>query len=65
MPSLGAYGALMFSKNRLEMRKLCSPKVEGIKNWKKKQTSEHYNAHDFLTPQNFFVCCFVAIRVQR
>jgi hypothetical protein len=64
MPSLvGAFDALIFFKNGLEMRKLCSPKVEGVKN-SKKQTTEHYKA-GFLTPKKFFVCCCVAITVQR
>ncbi len=45
------------------MEKVTTPKIEEIKNFKK-QTTKHYKP-DSQTPKNFFVCCFVAIKVQR
>jgi len=42
-PSIGASGALKIIKNGLELRKLWSLKVKGVKN-SKKQTTEHFKA---------------------
>jgi hypothetical protein len=46
------------------MRKLQPPKVKGVVNNLKKQTTEHYKA-DSWTPKSFFVCCDIAVRVLR
>jgi len=60
-PLLGASDTLTIVKNSLEMTKLRSPKVKGVKN-SKNQTTEHYKAQ-FLNTKKFFLCCSVAIRV--
>ncbi len=45
----------------MKMRKLWPPKYKRYNS--NKQITEHYKV-DSQTPKKFFVCCFVAIRVQ-
>ncbi len=62
-PPLGASGTLTIVENGLEMRKLRSPKVKGVKNSKNKPPNA--TKASFLTPKQFSVCCSVAIRLPR
>ncbi len=60
---IGIYGTVKIIKNRMELRKLWPPKVEGVNN-SKKQTTECYKGW-FLNTQKFLVCCSADIKVQR
>ncbi len=64
-PPLGASDTLTIVKNRLEMRKLQPPKVkEG--GWRtQKSKPSNITKADFGTLKKFFVCCSIAIRVQK
>jgi hypothetical protein len=62
-PLLGASDTVTIVENGLEMWKLWPPKVKRVK-ISKIQIIKHCKASS-QTFKNFFVCCFVAIRVQR
>jgi len=55
---MGSSGALKIVKNRIEMRKLQSPKGEGVKN-SKKQSIEHYPGRFPITQKILcmLLCC--------
>jgi hypothetical protein len=57
-PPLGTSNTLKIVKNKLEMKKLWSPKVKGVKNLEKK-TIEHYKGRFLNTlkvPFTLFFC---------
>jgi hypothetical protein len=56
-------GTLTIIENRLEMRKLWPPKLKRVENSKKKPPNTTKVGSQ--TPKKFFLCYFVAIRVQR
>jgi hypothetical protein len=58
-----SFDTLTIVENGLEMRKLWPPKVKGVKNSKNKPSNT--TKVNSRTPKKIFVCCFVAIRVQR
>jgi hypothetical protein len=62
-PSIGTSNALRIIKNRIKLRKLWAPKVEGVKNYKKKPLNA--TKTNSQTPKKIFVCCSIDIRVQR
>jgi hypothetical protein len=62
-PPIGTFGAQKNIKNVIELKKLWPPKVEGVKNSKKKPLNAiKANSHTLL---KIIICCFVAIRIQR
>ncbi len=54
----------IFFKNGVELRKLQPPKIEGVKNSKRK-TTKHYKDRFLNTQKNSFYVCFVVIKVPR
>jgi len=62
-PPIGTFGAKKNIKNVIGLKKLWPPKVEGVKNSKKKPLNAiKANSHNL---KKIIICCFVVIRIQR
>ncbi len=54
---------LVIIKNKLEMRKLQPPKIQGSKT--QKNIPSNITKADLQTPKKFLVCCFVIFRAKK